>query len=190
GLRREGFVLDVDEGYQTWNQPVYAYAAERISTREPSSGAAEEAVREHVMRTDVTWTMEIQPMWEPVLGTHEQEMKTETYLYTVEVNASGDVVGGQWLMNDNQTLWTMGQVWDWLADYDRDGDSAPDLTVDERSALMKQWFTTPDAAWVIDKGEMPDEWQDVSSMYSLIGGGVTTRRELYRYMGKLPLLID
>lgn len=190
GLQGQGLVLDVDAGYQTWNQPLYSYRSEILTTRAPSAGAAETAVREHILASELTWGMEIQPMWEPVLGTPHQELKTVELLYTVELDAAGEVVGGQWVFDDGNGLWTLGQVWDFLADFDRDGDSAPDLTVDERSALVGEWFTMIDFAWIIEERDFPPAFEDVSSPWALIGGGVTSRRELYAYMGRLSELVD
>jgi len=190
GLRGHGFVMDVDPTYEKWNQPVYAYASEQLTRRAPSPGAAEGAVEEVVVATTVSWGQEIEPMWDPVVGTHHQETTDRRYLYTLELDASGDVVGGQWLVRSSGgALVTMSAAWDFLMQYDTDGDGQPDLTLDEASVQLFQWFPIPDFAWTQDAAVLPEEFEPIYSYWELVGGSLTTRRNLHGYFGRLQELL-
>ncbi len=190
GLRNRGFVLEVDPSHEKWNQPVFAFDSELLGRRAPSPGAAEDSVEEAVVATTVTWGQEIEPTWEPVVGTHMQDTTARRYLYTLELDASGEIVGGQWLVRaQNGDLVTMSAAWDFLMGWDGDGNGQPDLTRDAASEYIFQWFPIPDFAWVQDEGELPDEFTPVYSYWGLVGGGTTSRRNLYGYFGALKELL-
>ncbi len=189
GLRGKGFVLEVDPTYETWNQPVYAYRSENLGRRAPSPGAAEGTVEEVVVATTVTWGQEIEPMWDRVVGTHHQETTDRRYLYTLELDGSGEVIGGQWLIRTDEGFVTMAAAWDFLMQYDNDGDGQPDLTRDAASVMLFEWFPIPDFAWVQDEQPLPPEFAPVYSYWELVGGSLTTRRNLYSYFGKLHELL-
>ncbi len=184
-LRDRGFVLEVDEGVEKWNQPVHSYETRLLERRAPSSGAAEDAVAEVRLRVDVHWTVEIEPMWSA--RGDLAPSNTGTYFYTVELDAAGEVVGGQWLIpRGDGRYWTMGEAWDLLMNWDSDdeGDS-PDLTRDEASDILFRWLEKPDFAWVLDESDFPSEFQPTTSAYTLLGGGLTLRRSLHAYFAPL-----
>ncbi len=188
GLEGLGVVLEVDPGYEKWNQPAYGYDATVLQSRAPSPGASEEAVEELVVVNDVNWTVEIEPEWDALGDAVLHHTETRRYLYTVELDGDRGVVGGQWLLRtDDGAFWTMGAVWDWLKGYEQANGST--LTEDEISALIRQWIELPDFLWVQDVGEFPEAFEPVDSAWSLLGGGIGTRRELYGYMGALPELL-
>jgi hypothetical protein len=190
GLRHAGFVMEVDPSHEKWNQPVFAYDSEILGRRAPSPGAAEGTVEEAVVATTVTWGQEIEPAWEPVVGTHHQDTTARRYLYTLELDAAGTIVGGQWLARTHSgDFVTMAAAWDFLMARDADGDGQPDLTRDAASVHIFQWFPIPDFAWVQDDGVLPTEFAPVHSYWGLIGGGTTTRRNLYSYFGRLHELL-
>jgi hypothetical protein len=186
GLQGLGVVLEADPGYERWNQPTFAYDATVLHSRTPSPGASEEATEELVVVNDVSWTVEIDPAWHALGAANGDHVETRRYLYTVELDAERQVVGGQWLLRtDDGAFWTMGAVWDWLKAWDEQS-----LTEDEISELIRGWINLPDVLWVQDEGEFPEEFVAVDTSWSLLGGGVGTRRELYGYMGALPDLLD
>ena len=82
GLRSMPFGIDATAHREKWNQPVYAYRTEILGARTPGPGASSDAVREVIVRSEVTYGMEIEPRWEPVLGTEHQHAVTKTYTYT------------------------------------------------------------------------------------------------------------
>jgi|GEM_PF-6509239 len=190
GTTGEGFVLEVDPTYERWNQPVHTYRSEVLGRRPPSVGAADTAVEERIVRTAVSWTMEIEPQWGPVAGTAQQVSTTRDFLYTLELDAAGQLVGGQWLYQaPSGDYLTMNTVWQWLRQADEDGDGSYDYSIHEASDVIRRVFTLVDLAWIQDPGDLPPEFEPVSSHWQLSGGGITTRKRLYSYLGKLPELL-
>lgn len=96
GLRRQGFVFDVQRDLQVWNQPVYKFESVKLEERAPSPGAAPDAVREIVMESRVGYVNEVSARWLP-LGAESSESQYEVvYKYALEIDAKGQIVGGEW----------------------------------------------------------------------------------------------
>lgn len=105
GLRRQGFVVDKTRGDQVWNQPVWHYETEVESEGGPSEGAAPGTVREITVTSHVTWGVEVRPHWD-ALG-DESPSHTARYQYRLELNAAGEIIGGEWLTDDRPDfMWT------------------------------------------------------------------------------------
>lgn len=96
GLRGESIVMDITRDAEVWNQPIQSFVTRKISERRPSRGSASGTVVEYEMETDVTYTVEMQASAARRVGTGNAR-KVTRYRYFVEVNASGDVVGGSWV---------------------------------------------------------------------------------------------
>ena len=98
GLRREGFIADVDRYKQVWNQPVVAYKSKILADNlAPSRGAAESAVKEMKVATEFFYVDESDhPTWEVAHGTKEQQVAKKDYVYNLEINSAGEIVGGSW----------------------------------------------------------------------------------------------
>lgn len=98
GLRKEGFVADVDRYKQVWNQPVVAYESKVLSNNLPvSKNAATSAVKEMKISTTFFYVDESDnSTWEVVHGTKEQFISKKVYEYNLEINAAGEIVGGTW----------------------------------------------------------------------------------------------
>lgn len=106
-LLKQGFVADVTRDQQVWNQPVHGFSSVVVSTQEPSEGAAPGTVKEAVIETQMEYTLEIYPQWDAVVGTEGQSNEIKTYKYRVELNAEGEIIGGEWLQEDRPDfLWT------------------------------------------------------------------------------------
>lgn len=101
GIKHQGFIADIDRWDEVWNQPIVAFRSQAISgyTR-PSRGAAANAVWEVKIQTSIFYTDEGDNSFYPLFGTDGQKFATKTYTYTLELNASGDIVGGEWLSAD------------------------------------------------------------------------------------------
>jgi hypothetical protein len=97
GLERVGFLADVDRLKEVWNQPITSFESEIVGTRAASSRAARGAVTEVQVRTKMFYGSEIDPQWEPVLSTERQLYEHKEYEYTVELDVSGRIVGGEWI---------------------------------------------------------------------------------------------
>lgn len=96
GLRKEGFVGDVDSGGQVWNQPITGFTTQILEERAPSSHANELAVKEVLVRTKLYYAKENGPFWNPVVGTNLQKEAYREYEYSIELDANDNIVGGEW----------------------------------------------------------------------------------------------
>ena len=147
----EGFNMDVDKGYEKWNQPVHSYRSTILTTRPPTSFSDDKTVVEYIMETEVHWTVEIHPMWEPVLHTEHQKSQSKTYTYSVEVDKDGQVIGGQWLTEaSNGQYVNIEQVYNYFATLDEDGDGRPDMEEQEVNLNTWYYFEMPDYLWYQD----------------------------------------
>jgi hypothetical protein len=97
GDLKEGFVIDVTRDFEVWNQPVYAFSSKVVKKQAPSEGAAPGTVEEFVIESDVTYTVEVDAAWEALNETEGFDSNTETYRYRVELDESGEIIGGEWL---------------------------------------------------------------------------------------------
>jgi len=110
GLKKKAFVADVTRDQQVWNQPVHAFASEKIREQEPSPGAARGTVKEVVFKTKMTYTVETGAIWDATNETDEHADKTVTYTYRVELNRRGQVIGGEWeSKNRPDFLWSQAR---------------------------------------------------------------------------------
>lgn len=97
GLRNEAFVADVTRDLQVWNQPIHSFTSTIVSYQEPSHGAAPGTIREAVIETRMTYTVEVHANWDTLLGTEEHANNTKRYEYRVELNANDEIIGGEWI---------------------------------------------------------------------------------------------
>jgi hypothetical protein len=106
GVRHSGFVADVNRWREVWNQPVYAFRTAITGSRAVARDAAPGTVRELLVHTEMDYADEIDPSWNPVVGTPDFKMDTGKYDYTIELDASGRIVGGEWLGSERPAfLW-------------------------------------------------------------------------------------
>lgn len=100
GIKRVSFAFDQTVDSQVWNQPAISYSTKILSDQPPSTGAARGTVREVNVQTELRFALEIQPMWDPVVGTRNQLEESKTYKYRLELDAEGNIIGGEWLQAD------------------------------------------------------------------------------------------
>jgi hypothetical protein len=101
GIRKQGFTAEVDRGKQVWNQPVVEYRTQLLKKLRVRGPVAPGTVELYKVRTDMIYTAEIEPRWEPVIGTDEQNEHVKTYEYTLEIGAQGQILGGEWISRDH-----------------------------------------------------------------------------------------
>jgi hypothetical protein len=103
GRKKEGFVADVTRDLEVWNQPVSGYTSQIIrETNGASRGAAPTTVKEVEVQTTMTYGREISAQWESA-GT---SLSSKRYKYRLEIDANGNIVGGEWLTEDRPDfLW-------------------------------------------------------------------------------------
>lgn len=186
GMRRQGFVIDAVNNYEKWNQPVHTYQTRELLRRKPSARAASSAVSEILVRSAVTYTQEIDPTWEPVLGTPGHHNTEVTYHYTLELDKDGIIVGGQWqLPLSDGDFMSYADVLTYFQQLDEDGDGKPDLSDREASTYIWEYFDFPDFIWVVDAGEFAPEFRDADNRYAFLNFSATTKKRLYAYLSRL-----
>jgi hypothetical protein len=97
GLEKQGFLMDVDRFKEVWNQPVVGFKSTVLEDNlRPRGGAAERAVREVRIKTELFYVDESNPTWEPVHGTKDQKIGRRDFQYRLELDVHGNIVGGDW----------------------------------------------------------------------------------------------
>ena len=191
GLRQEAFGIDATTTAEKWNQPVHRYATEVLGTRPPSPGASPNAVEEKLTRSHVTWTVEVEPTWDPLLGTPGHKDTTETYTYTVELDADGQIIGGQWVvLFDDGSDYTLQEAIEVLQTRDENNDGTPDLSEDQIEGVIWEHFSFPDYTWVQDPMAFSDTFKEAWGPYELLSNNQGTREKLFHYMAELGTLYE
>lgn len=191
GLRNQAFGIDATTTREKWNHPVYRYRTEILGERTPGPGAQEEAVREVIVRSYVTYVTEIEAQWDPVLSTQHQATVDKVYTYTLELNDQGEIMGGQWiLLLEDMTTPTYRQAWAYLTTVDEEGDGSPDYTKDEAQNLLWGHFDFPDYVWFQEKAPFAEEFKQAGSAYVFLANSPGSRKDLFHYFAQLKNLIS
>ncbi len=113
-MGRHGLGLGEDRtfGAQVWNQPIHGYkvtatteldeaqAIKRLlgedadMTRYPFN---DKATRWVEVAMDVFWVTESYPSADALNDVHDRYVRTDPYSYVLELDAAGDIVGGEWI---------------------------------------------------------------------------------------------
>jgi hypothetical protein len=111
GIKKESFVADVTRDMQVWNQPVHGFTSKVVSYQDPSEGAAPGTVKEAIIETVMTYTVEVGAEWNALLGTEGHSDRTVGYEYRLELNADGEIIGGEWISDERPDfLWIQNQA--------------------------------------------------------------------------------
>ena len=113
GLRKEGFLSDVDRYKEVWNQPVVGYKTTILADNlKPEGSAARTAVKEMRVATEFFYVDESEILtWDVAFGTKEQKISKKDLVYRLEINAAGQIVGGEWESEVRPDfLWNKGAV--------------------------------------------------------------------------------
>ncbi|PIE00905.1 MAG: hypothetical protein CSA79_01820 [Thiothrix nivea] len=128
GVSRRSFVMDVTFDYEVWNQPIYSYEYRYFNpqTRRATGSLADATVaigdytndkfkrfRSNRTQSVVGVSMTIKYMVEtyPQQRDHDtpdmDAAQSVTYEYDLELDAEGDIIGGEWYRNKHPDfLWT------------------------------------------------------------------------------------
>jgi hypothetical protein len=107
GLQKKGFVADVTRDQQVWNHPVYSYKSSVMSYQRPSPGASTKTVKEALVRTTMTYTVEITQSWNIIFPNSGHYVASKVYDYRLELDSQGQIVGGEWLSSERPDfIWT------------------------------------------------------------------------------------
>jgi hypothetical protein len=108
GLQRQGFISDIDAGEEVWNQPIIGFKFINLGDVKVWPHHRWAGIYQRIrMQVVMTYVSEINPRWEPVVGTAVQQELNKVYTYILELGGSGNIVGGAWESNDHPDfLWT------------------------------------------------------------------------------------
>lgn len=101
GLKDEGFILDRTRDAEVWNQPVVSYEVETTtSDREGNDLAIYETAAPGTteivsVKMKMKYTTEIAHSFNNT--DRQNSLVTENYEYYLELNSSGEIIGGEWL---------------------------------------------------------------------------------------------
>jgi hypothetical protein len=118
GIHSKGFVAEIDRYNDVWNQPVVAYQSRVLGEDTASSDPG--VARRIRVALRMTYGEELKfpgapapAGWihwvskEPVTGTPHQIFKHKDYEYFLELDASGNIIGGEWITETRPDfLWT------------------------------------------------------------------------------------
>jgi hypothetical protein len=110
GLEQTSFVADVERKRQVWNHAVNEYTTTVVRAHmPPGSDSAPGTVKRVQVKTDMRFVLKIEKnSWEPVLGKSEHVNELRHYEYTLDLDASGNIIGGEWISDVRPDfLWTM-----------------------------------------------------------------------------------
>ena len=119
GIKKQGFVADVDRFKEVWNQPIVGYKSAVVDQNlKPSPKAALKTVREVRVKTELFYLDESDNVtWGPVHGTREQMVSKRDLQYRLELNAENEIIGGEWESDERPDfLWNIekNEKWDGL----------------------------------------------------------------------------
>jgi hypothetical protein len=110
GLEGKGFIADIENGKEVWNQVVFNYYSE-IKNRylSPSRSSAIGTVKVIRLLTKVRVAFNIvNNSWFPANGTALQTFKDNDYEYDLDIDRGGKIIGGEWISKDRPDfLWTV-----------------------------------------------------------------------------------
>ena len=107
GLSGESFVTDIAAGKEVWNHPVEKYESLVISdSLAPSKDAAAGTSKVIRIKTMVYFIEGAENRWQTILGTTSQSSTKRQYIYDLELDEQGMIIGGEWVSKDKPDfLW-------------------------------------------------------------------------------------
>jgi len=98
GLAGKNFITDLQSNREVSNHLAYSYETKILeSDLAPSETSAPGTERMVRLETTVQYVYNSAPSWLPVLHTPLQTYVYRTYSYDLDLDASGQVIGGEWL---------------------------------------------------------------------------------------------
>lgn len=120
GIKRQTFVIDATYDYQVWNQPVVSY---KLSFFNPEDSKPYQNFKEAMINLpaytkdpfkkyrsqnsvfvvgvsmELTYVAENSASDRPTDGEENDSLRTVQYIYDLEINAQGKIIGGEWYQN-------------------------------------------------------------------------------------------
>lgn len=105
-LKQQSFMADVTRDFEVWNHPISGYTAVITPKADIGPMAAPGTVKEVFVTTRMDYSVELQPRWQPNKGREATFTHTRVYEYTLEIDANGEIIGGEWIGTDRPDfLW-------------------------------------------------------------------------------------
>ncbi|MAZ48930.1 MAG: hypothetical protein CME65_10220 [Halobacteriovoraceae bacterium] len=105
-LGNKGFVMDMSRGHEIWNVPIIGFHFTDLGVYPEwyVHRAASTSIIKHI-KMDVNYLGYQRPEQDrEVFGRQGQKIRTKSYEYTLELNARGQIIGGEWLTDDRPDL--------------------------------------------------------------------------------------
>jgi hypothetical protein len=128
GVSKRSFVIDATYDYEVWNQPMYGYGYTYFNPQtNKSTNKLQEAIvsisdfkadkfKNHRspdarsivgIAMDVSYVVETSPSHVLTDNAKNDAIRTVRYLYDLELDAKGNIIGGEWYTNEHPDfLWT------------------------------------------------------------------------------------
>jgi hypothetical protein len=90
GILHQSLIIDRSTTNEIWNQPVYGYSLHVVGSAAPEAG-----VRGVHVQGEIYYADELDaPSFDPVLGTIHEQTVTMPVDYTLDIDSSGNIIGG------------------------------------------------------------------------------------------------
>jgi hypothetical protein len=113
GLEGKSFISDIDNGHEVWNQVVHSYKSEVIQKDLPPSFNSTRGTAS-VVRVKTTMKVVfniVKNSWSLVNGTELQTFRDNEYVYDLDLDTHGKIIGGEWRSKLRPDfLWTVAAV--------------------------------------------------------------------------------
>lgn len=96
GLKDRSLIVDIDPNNEVWNHVPNAYSFDIYEEYAPDETATKGAVKSYWVGMEVAYAGAIAPFFDPVIGLPEGYYIDNNYQYQLDVDAKGNIIGGQW----------------------------------------------------------------------------------------------
>ncbi|MCS6914505.1 MAG: hypothetical protein RMK29_13350 [Myxococcales bacterium] len=167
GRGKRSFILDATYDYEVWNQPIYSYdyvyfnpktnvttnylSRARVAVSDfPEDKFAKYRARgtTHIVgiAMNVKWVVETRPTQSPTDGPERDALSGARYLYTLELDKDGNIIGGEWLQNAHPDF----------------------LWVPPKEAQARAYYEPTSGTWD-GRSPMPQSWREAARRSSQHG---------------------
>ena len=96
GITKNGFIADIDRFKEVWNHVAVKFESKVLGYGAPSAGSAAGTYKTVSVKSTVHYTGGVDPSKNPIIGTENAKWDIKTYEYTLDLNAKGEIIGGDW----------------------------------------------------------------------------------------------
>lgn len=107
GIDKKGFIADMDRYKQVWNHPAVEFSSKIVRTQNGDTrNGAHVTMKRVLVRSKVKYSATIEALDMPVIGTDYALYDSRVYTYWLELDASNNIIGGEWVSDDRPDfLW-------------------------------------------------------------------------------------